>query len=297
MAKLISTFDEARKYTIKHRWERGRSLKTNLINSQHFMDATGKHFPLAEMTTAGFWRQLATQLMAAHPEWTDSTCNRVISAGSTILRTVVDDEVATVNRVPKIFKHKEGESRYLFFTKDDVERLVYNSMDPFDKPELADVIAFAAYTGCRITEILKLRVMDVDFGSMNIWVGGMAGRITKGKEVRVIPISDRIEDLLMRRAKGRDGTEKVFGRDWNSYDAVNYWFKRIRDYSGFDEKHCFHCLRHSFATWTAENVSPKTVMALLGHADVTTTMRYCHATDESLRAAIAGLTSPTGLAG
>lgn len=290
-ARKISTFGEAREYTIKHRWERSRSIKTNLINSQHVIDAVGKQFPLTEMATTGFWRQLATQLMDKHPDWTDSTCNRVLSAGSTILRTVVDDEVATVDRVPKIFKFKEGKSRYHFFLKDEVERLVYNSIDPFDKPELADVIIFAAYTGCRITEILKLRVMDVDFGSNNVWVGGMPDRITKGKEVRVIPISDRIQDVLMKRTRDKAGTAKVFGDDWGSYDAVNYWFKRVRDFSGFDEKFCFHCLRHSFATWTAEKASPKQVMALLGHADIATTMRYCHASDESLRSAIAGLTA------
>ena len=290
MPKLIATFNEARDYTIKHRWERERSIKTNLINSQHVLNAKGKHLPLVEMTTAGFWRMLATQLMDAHSEWTDRTCNRVISAASTILRTVVDDEVSTAIKVPKIFRFKEGKSRWFFFTKEEVERLVYNSMDPYDKPGLADVIVFAAYTGCRITEILKLRVEDVDFGGMNIWVGGMAGRITKGKEMRIIPISDRIEDLLMRRCFGRGRTEKVFGEEWKSYDTVNYWFQRVRDYSGFDEKLCFHCLRHSFATWTAEHSSPITVKELLGHAQITTTMRYCHASNSTLRSAVTGLT-------
>lgn len=293
MAKLLRTFSEARDYTIKHRWERSRSLKTNLINSKHVLDHIGKQFPLADMANTGFWRQLATELMQGHPDWTDSTCNRVLSAGSTILRTVVDDEVATVDRVPKIFRYKEGKSRYIFFTKEEVERLVYNCIEPYDKPELSDVIIFAAYTGCRITEILKLRVMDVDFGSNCIWVGGMPGRITKGKEVRVIPISERIESMLMKRTKDKQGQDKVFGNDWHSYDAVNYWYKRVRDYSGFDEKYCFHCLRHSFATWTAEHASPKHVMALLGHADITTTMRYCHVSDDALRAAINGLTGPS----
>lgn len=289
MAKLIATFDEARKYTIKHRWERGRSLKTNLINSGHVLDVVGKGFPLADMTIPGFWTQLSTELMGRHPEWTDSTCNRVLSAGTTILRTVVDDEVSTIDRVPKIRRFKEGESRYLYFTREEVERLVYNSIDPYGKMELGDVILFAAFTGCRITEILKLRVMDVDFGSNNIWVGGMPDRITKGKETRVVPIADRISSLLMKRTQERPGNAKVFGEDWHSYDAVNYWYKRVRDYSGFDERYVFHCLRHSFATWLGEKTSPKHIQALCGHKEIATTMRYCHATDRSLRAAIDGL--------
>jgi len=286
MAKLIATFDEARKYTIKHRWERGRSLKTNLINSGHVLDVVGKGFPLADMATTGFWRQLATELMDRHPDWTDTTCNRVLTAGSTILRTVVDDELATIDRLPKIPKFKEGDTRRLYFTREEIELLAFNSVDIFDQPHLADVILFGAYTGCRITEILKLRVMDVDFGSRNIWVGGMPDRITKGKEVRCIPIAERIHDVLMKRVQGKEQSAKVFGDCWQSYDAVNYWYKRVRNYSGFSEKYKFHCTRNSFCTWLAEKASIKTVQHLAGHKDITTTMRYVHATDRVTRAAI-----------
>lgn len=289
--KLISTFGEARDYTIKYRWENKRSIKTNLINSKHILDVVGKNFPLQDMATAGFWRQLSRDLMDRHVLWTDSTCNRVLAAGSTILRTVVEDEKATIDRLPKIPRFKEGESRYLYYTREEVERLVYNAHDPYDNPALGDVILMGAYTGCRVTEILKLRVMDIDWGSRLIWVGGMQDRITKGNEVRIIPISERIEEMLMRRTQGKPENHKVFGCDWRSYDAVNYWFKKVRAYSGFNDGYCFHCLRHSFATWASENASPKQVQQLLGHAQISTTMRYCHASDESLRAAIDGLTA------
>lgn len=290
MAKYITTFGEALQYTIDYRWKKGKSMKTNLINSGHVLKHLGKGFLLKDMMTYGFWKQLAYELLDDNPLWTDSTCNRVTSAGSTVLRTVYDDDKTSLTaRFPKIYKFKEGKSRYLYFASDEVERLIYNSIDPFDKPELADVIAFGAYTGCRITEILKLRVMDVDFGGNLIWVGGMKGRETKGNEVRHIPINERIESMLMKRVEGRAREEKVFGHEWGSYDAVNYWYKKVRNYSGFDEKYCFHCLRHSFATWLGESNSPKTVQALCGHKHIETTMRYCHATDRSLRAAIDSL--------
>lgn len=291
MPKKITTFGEARDYTIKHRWERGRSIKTNLINSGHVLAHVGKSFPLDDMSTTGFWRQLTTELLDNHPQWTDSTCNRVLAAGSTILRTVVDDEVAVITRVPRIPRLEEGESRYLYFTEEEIERLVYNSVAIFDKPDLGDVILFSGYTGCRITEILKVRVMDIDFGSNLVWIGGMPGRITKGREVRHIPISDRIEDMLLSRVRGKDPNDRVFGDGFKSYEAVNYWYKKVRKYSGFSEKYTFHCLRHTFATLLGERNSPKTVQALCGHKQISTTMRYCHATDRSLRSAIDSLTA------
>jgi integrase len=291
MAKpTVHTFSDAQKYTVLHRWSRGKSLKTNLINSNHIINKVGKAFPLTEMDTTGFWRQLTTELLDDHPEWQLSTCNRVLSAGSTILRIVVDDEVAPISKLPKIPRFDEAIHRYFYFTKEDVERLAFNSVDVYEKPDLGDIILFAAYTGCRITEILKLRVMDVDFGSNVIWVGGMKDRTTKGNEVRTLPISDRILDLLVKRTQGKPQAAKVFGDAWKSYDAVNYWYKRVRSYTGFGEEYCFHCLRHSFATWAGEKNHPKQVQALLGHSQITTTMRYCHATDRSLRAAVASLT-------
>ena len=49
----------------------------------------------------------------------------------------------------------------------------------------------------------------------------------------------------------------------------------------------FHDLRHTFATrLVMANVPIVTVQKLLGHKNITTTLRYAHATDESLRNAI-----------
>ena len=45
----------------------------------------------------------------------------------------------------------------------------------------------------------------------------------------------------------------------------------------------FHDLRHSCASFLATNgVHPRMVMAILGHADIRTTMRYTHVRPEAL---------------
>lgn len=53
-----------------------------------------------------------------------------------------------------------------------------------------------------------------------------------------------------------------------------------------------HCLRHSFATHLLENNTEITVIQhLLGHANLSTTARYCHVRQERLQQ----IQSPLGL--
>jgi integrase len=63
------------------------------------------------------------------------------------------------------------------------------------------------------------------------------------------------------------------------------WYSALREagIQGFR----FHDLRHSFGTMAADGgAHPKDIKAILGHADIHTTMRYVHATDEGKRKAV-----------
>ena len=66
----------------------------------------------------------------------------------------------------------------------------------FERPDLANIIQFAAFTGMRQSEIFKLRSMDVDLIGNRICVGGMKGVETKAKNCRSIPIHPSIQFLV-----------------------------------------------------------------------------------------------------
>ena len=83
---------------------------------------------------------------------------------------------------------------------------------------------------------------------------------------------------------------KVFGDEWNDKDQLLRSFKRVRKYAGLDTSLVFHSLRHSFATWHAEAGTPmRTLMTLMGHKRIETTLRYAKTTDSALNEAMAAI--------
>lgn len=288
MTERVNTWGEALDYTWRVRWKRLSSAKTNQINSGHVTAYCGRSMPLSKMAKAGWWMQMIAELQDEHPEWTTSTVNRVVSAATTVLQTCNRAGLTDVT-VPAFDRLKEGEHRATWFTKEQVEQMAFAAVDVFDRPDLSDALLFSAYTGARQAELLKLRVEDVDWALNCVWFGGKPGRITKGKNVRSVPIHDRIKEILLRRTTDNMASALVFGADWNNKDQLYNAFKKARDYCQISDAHVWHSLRHSFGTWVGEVAHPRQIMALMGHKQVETSLRYCKATDSALRTAIAAL--------
>ena len=286
--KEVKTFADAAKYTFRHKWANTRSEKTAVINMNHFLAVAGRSTPLYKAEQGHWWTQLISELQEDHPEWSESTLNRVLTAGTTMLRFCKAEGLTEVKHA-KVNKRKEGEHRYWWYSKEDVENLAFIAVDIFDRLDLADAIVFSAYTGTRQDELMKMRVEDIDWRMGNVWIGGLPTRVNKGKECRAVPIHDRIKDLLERRTTDKRARDYLFGCDWTNADSLYRQFKKVRNHAGFEECYCWHSLRHSFATWLGEVTHPRQIMQLLGHKDVTSTLKYCKPTDAAQRTAINAL--------
>ena len=171
----------------------------------------------------------------------------------------------------------------VWFSKEDVEKLIHAAVDVYNRVDLADAMLFSAYTGVRQGEMLQLRGTDVDWNEQKIWVGGIPDELeTKGKECRSIPIHPLIKSLVDERR----GNTYLFGDDWDNKDQLYYAFKKVRNYCGYSDRHVWHSLRHSFGTFLGAVTHPRQIMELMGHKNIETTLRYVKATDEALRGAV-----------
>ena len=284
----IRTWQQAMDYTFqtRHSWRHGNGAKTSTINCNHFTRLRGSSFPIKRISQPTI-SQVCIELEDEGKS--DATINRVVSAVSTVLNHCAFDGL--IDAAPKFRRRKENEGRVFWYTKDEVDKLSLLSTDVFMRDDLSDIIMFAAYTGMRQGEILKIRAKDIDLVSNRIHVGGVPTQVTKPKNWRAIPIHDRIMDIVVSRCSQSTRSDvRLFGDEWRDKDQLLRAFKKVNKLLPKDEAYVFHTLRHSYATWLAEAGVPiRTIMALCGHKRIETTLRYAKATDAALTDAMAAI--------
>ncbi len=139
-------------------------------------------------------------------------------------------------------------------------------------------------TGCRIGEILNLKVED-----LNLKDNTFTLRQTKTKEQRIIPISEKLTNELSQVVQNKDPTSLVFPSPSGSRlsnGAIWYEIKKRAREAGIQKRISPHTFRHSYITeLLRHDVSILKVMRLVGHENLKTTQAYTHLIFEDLRSA------------
>jgi integrase/recombinase XerD len=104
-------------------------------------------------------------------------------------------------------------------------------------------------TGLRVSELVNLKLAEIDFTSREITV-----RQGKGRKDRVVPLVKQAEQALKAYLKVRDAQpeyEEVFiARNGTSMDVrtVRYRIHKYYKEAGIKKKASVHTLRHTFST-------------------------------------------------
>jgi integrase len=197
-----------------------------------------------------------------------------------ILNWAVEEEIIPYNpaiqgKRIKVPRPAAGRVRYLQPT--ELRAILQNS------PEwLRPIVALAATTGMRRSEILKLRWLDVDLANNRVLLPK-----TKNGEGRIVYLNQlaKAAILSIKRSDGEvDSKAKLFStvnRDW-----LRQCFKKVcTDLSINDFR--FHDLRHTAASWIRmSGADIHTVAQLLGHKDLRMAQRYQHLSPEFLSEAV-----------
>jgi integrase len=154
---------------------------------------------------------------------------------------------------------------------DDIEKLISAATNKLTK----DLITFLIYTGCRVSEALNLKWADVDLNNGVIAIKG-----TKTKYDRYIPISDKLNEILLLINNNAD---YVFNRSGKKISSFKKSFSTACRNAGFKDLH-IHDLRHVFASkMVMAGTSLYMTGELLGHRTPNMTKRYAHLSPENLK--------------
>jgi integrase len=224
-----------------------------------------KQWFLAKPTRHGTKRSLAT-------------VNNHLRVLSKVFSLAVDADLIEANPCFRVRKFKPNNRRLRVLSDAEESELLAKLKG---KDLLRSIVIFALHTGMRRGEIFDLQWADVDFERRRLIV-----RKTKASKERFVPMNATVSELL--RSLPRPLSEYVF--------ASPHTAGRLTDIKkGFRsaalkaeiENLRFHDLRHTFATRLADaGTDAYTLMEILGHADIKTTMIYVHASAEAGRSAV-----------
>jgi integrase/recombinase XerD len=138
------------------------------------------------------------------------------------------------------------------------------------------LLTLAYSTGLRVSEILNLKLSDIDSDRMLIHV-----RNGKGRKDRYVPLSSYVLDLLRNYFKSyRPGGYLFQGQNGGQYSSTSC-NQIVKKYLGSD-KH-MHLLRHSCFTSLLESGSDlRVIQKIAGHSSSKTTEIYTHVSNQML---------------
>ena len=144
---------------------------------------------------------------------------------------------------------------------------------------------FTAYSaGLRVSEIVKLKIADINSGRMQIFVERAKGK--KDRYVNLSPVLLKILRKYIQEYKPRP-TVYLFesAQTLSAYPnrTAQQIFTNAKQKAGIRKEVGIHSLRHSFATHLLDKGTDiKYIKDLLGHFDIKTTERYLHVSKQQL---------------
>lgn len=218
-----------------------------------------------------------------------NTQNYYLIALRNFLKYLAKRDVQTLP-ADKIELGKQSERQVIFLEENELERLLgAPAGDSFKTFRDRAILELLFSTGLRVSELC-----DLNRDSLNLKSGEFAVR-GKGGKVRLVFLSDTAKEAIKNYLEKReDVDEALFVRQVkNPAKAENLRLttrsveRTVKFYAakaGLTKKITPHSLRHSFATDLLMNGADiRSVQALLGHSNITTTQIYTHITDKQLR--------------
>ena len=218
-----------------------------------------------------------------------ASINRILSGNRMFFRSLLENSVVKVDPFKRVSGAKNTRKIPTVFAREEIEMILSCPTD--DYTSLMEVTMFNLFysTGCRLSEVMDMKIQDIDFDRRRILVTG------KGNKQRFVFLTNRAKEMLGQYLPQRnevlsrlraedDGTVLINSKGKKlPLSTVHSIFDKYRLRLGLSKKFTPHVFRHSFATHLIDNDSDiRVVQVLLGHESIGTTQIYTHVTGKRL---------------
>lgn len=188
---------------------------------------------------------------------------------------------ARTNPARRIKKNREEEKKR-FLSDEEQARLGRVLIEALESGTegvyQVSAIFLLMFTGCRLSETLALRWKYVGTHHLNL-PDSKTGQ-------RRIPLPREAHDILSELPRVRNNPHVIVGEvEGDHLNNLQKPWRRIRKRAGLEDVR-IHDLRHTYASVAMKDgIDPFTLKEILGHKNLTTTLRYAHLADDAVQRA------------
>lgn len=178
----------------------------------------------------------------------------------------------------KISHPKRTQKLPIVLSREEIKKIIGN----IKNLKHQTMIALAYGAGLRVSEIVNLKIKDINLAELTLLV-----KQGKGRKDRLTALPENLAGNLNKLTAGFSADDYLFsserGGKLTTSTAQKIFYQHLKK-SNISKPATFHSLRHSFATHLLENgVDVRYVQELLGHANIRTTQIYTKVTNPALK--------------
>lgn len=202
---------------------------------------------------------------------------------------LVKTEKIPINVMDNYMGMKQTKHLPTILKSDEIEKILDVNLDNVFKYRDKAMLELMYGAGLRVSELVNLTIYSIDLENDIILIEG------KGNKERIVPLNPYAKEALLNYLevrgtliKTKNGVpDKLFLNNHGkgiSRQGFNFILKNILEEKDIKTHATPHTLRHTFATDLLNNGADlKSIQALLGHEDISTTSIYTHVVDNKLK--------------
>ncbi|MHC1776243.1 MAG: tyrosine-type recombinase/integrase [Lentimicrobium sp.] len=219
---------------------------------------------------------------------TSRSVNRKLSTLKAYFRYLMKEGMISFNPVGKAISLSIPTRLPAFASISEMESILQlpSGDDEFGLRRDLLVIEILYSTGIRLSELIGLKLLDLDRGALTIKVTG------KRNKQRIIPVTKQLTGLIdgylkLREAVVKPGVQEIIITDQGKKAYPVFIYRLVKHYltlAGVRGVKSPHLLRHTFATHMLnEGADLNAIKEILGHANLAATQVYTHNSVEKLK--------------